>query len=193
MIIGITGRSGSGKSFLSDILAEKLDMIHIDIDKISHEVLTFEESKKFLLNEFGSEIFENGVVNRKKLGKIVFGEPEKLEKLNRFCQIEMEAKIDEIIASATKPLILDYALLFGLKQFESCDIKILLKADFDVRYSRVKTRENITREYFLSRDSSLSDSDYNESLFDFVYHHISKEEIEELSKTLKSKLGANHD
>ena len=99
MIIGITGRSGSGKSFLSDILAEKLDMIHIDIDKISHEVLTFDESKKFLLNEFGSEIFENGVVNRKKLGKIVFGEPEKLEKLNRFCQIEMEAKIDEIIAS----------------------------------------------------------------------------------------------
>lgn len=193
MIIGITGRSGSGKSFLSDILAEKLDMIHIDIDKISHEVLTFDESKKFLLNEFGSEIFENGVVNRKKLGKIVFGEPEKLEKLNRFCQIEMEAKIDEIIASATKPLILDYALLFGLKQFESCDVKILLKADFDVRYSRVKTRENITREYFLSRDSSLSDSDYNENLFDFVYHHISKEEIEKLSKTLKSKLGANHD
>ena len=96
MIIGITGRSGSGKSYLSDILAEKLDMIHIDIDKISHEILTFEKSKNFLLNEFGPEIFDNGIVNRKALGKIVFASPEKLEKLNRFCQIEMESKIDEI-------------------------------------------------------------------------------------------------
>lgn len=187
MIIGITGRSGSGKSYLSDILAEKLDMIHIDIDKISHEVLTFDESKKFLLSEFGSEIFENGVVNRKLLGKIVFASPEKLEKLNRFCQIEMEEKIDEIISSAKKPLILDYALLFGLRQFESCDVKILLKADFDVRYSRVKTRENITREYFLSRDNSLSDSDFDDSKFDFVFNHISESEIDSLIQNLKSK------
>lgn len=187
MIIGITGRSGSGKSYLSDILAEKLDMTHVDIDKISHEVLTFDESKKFLLNEFGPEVFENGVVNRKLLGKIVFASPEKLEKLNRFCQIEMEEKIDEIIASSTKPLILDYALLFGLRQFDSCDVKILLKADFDVRYSRVKTRENITREYFLSRDNSLSDSDFDDSKFDFVFNHISPEEIESLIQNLKSK------
>ena len=135
--------------------------------------------------------------HKEKFIKSVFfyGYPntEKLEKLNRFCQIEMESKIDEIIASSTKPLILDYALLFGLKQFESCDVKILLKADFDVRYSRVKTRENITKEYFLSRDSSLSDSDYNETLFDFVYHHISQKEIDELANILNSKLGATHD
>lgn len=188
MIIGITGRSGSGKSYLSDILAEKLDMIHIDIDKISHEVLTFDESKTFLLNEFGSEIFENGILNRKHLGKIVFNSHEKLEKLNRFCQTKMEEKIDEIISSSKKPLIFDYALLFGLRQFDACDIKILLKADFDVRYSRVKTRENITREYFLSRDSSLSDSDYDKTKFDFVFTHITESEIDELINTLKSKL-----
>ena len=188
MIIGITGRSGSGKSYLSEILAEKLGMIHIDIDKISHEVLTFDESKKFLLNEFGPEVFENGNVNRKILGKIVFSSPEKLEKLNRFCQVEMEQKIDEIIASAKKPLILDYALLFGLKQFPICDVKILLKADFDIRFSRVKTRENITREYFLSRDSSLSDSDFDESKFDFVFNHITEDEVKSLVENLKSKI-----
>ena len=188
MIIGITGRSGSGKSYLSDVLAEKLDLIHIDIDKISHEVLTYAESKKFLMQEFGSEIFENEKLNRKLLGKIVFNSPQKLEKLNRFCQIEMEKKLDEIISTAKKPLILDYALLFGLKQFDSCDIKILLKADFDLRYSRVKTRENITKEYFLSRDNSLLDSNFDETKFDFVFKNISKEEIDELIKTLESKL-----
>ena len=89
--------------------------------------------------------------------------------------------------SAKKPLILDYALLFGLRQFESCDVKILLKADFDVRYSRVKTRENISREYFLSRDNSLSDSDFDDSKFDFVFNHISESEIDSLIQNLKSK------
>ena len=186
MIIGITGRSGAGKSYLSEILAKKLDLIHIDIDKISHEVLSFDESKKFLLNEFGTEIFDNGILNRKLLGKIVFSDQEKLNKLNNFCQIEMEKKIDEIISSSKKSLILDYALLGGLKQFNACDVKILLKADLDTRYSRVKERENISKEYFISRDNSLSDND--ESHFDYVYHQISENEINNLIEELKPKI-----
>lgn len=186
MIIGITGRSGAGKSYLSEILAQKLDLIHIDIDKISHEVLSFDESKKFLLDEFGSEIFDNGVLNRKLLGKIVFSNQEKLNKLNNFCQIEMEKKIDEIITSSKKSIILDYALLCGLKQFDICDVKILLKADLDTRYSRVKERENITKEYFISRDNSLSD--FEEKHFDYIFHHITESETNTLIEELKSKI-----
>lgn len=188
MIIGITGRSGTGKSYLSEILAENLDLTHIDIDKISHEVLSFETSKKFLINEFGLDIFDNGILNRKKLGKIVFDSQEKLEKLNHFCQIEMEKKLDEIISSSKKSLILDYALLCGLKQFNACDIKILLEESFDVRFSRVKTRENISKEYFLSRDNSLSESNFDKSKFDYVFKNISNDEIKSLTETLKSKL-----
>lgn len=186
MIIGITGRSGAGKSYLSEILAEKLDLIHIDIDKISHEVLSFDESKQFLLNEFGTEIFDNGILNRKLLGKIVFADQEKLDKLNNFCQIEMEKKIDEIISNSKKSLILDYALLCGLRQFKLCDVKILLKADLDTRYSRVKERENISKEYFISRDNSLSD--FNENDFDYVYHHITENETNLLIKNLKTRI-----
>lgn len=186
MIIGITGRSGAGKSYLAETLARSLDLIHIEIDKISHEVLSFDESKKFLLNEFGTEIFDNRILNRKLLGKIVFSNQEKLDKLNHFCQIEMEKKIDEIIANSKKSIILDYALLCGLKQFDNCDIKILLKADLDTRYSRVKMRENISKEYFISRDNTLSD--FEEKHFDYVFHHITENEINSLIEQLKSKL-----
>lgn len=186
MIIGITGRSGSGKSYLSEQLAENLDIIHIDIDKISHEVLSFDESKKFILNEFGPEVFNGESVNRKLLGSIVFNDPQKLKKLNQFCQSEMEKKIDEIIQSSKKSIILDYALLCGLKQFSICDVKILLNADFDIRYSRVKQRENISKEYFISRDNSLSD--FNEEDFDFIFKNISQTEIDNLIKILDSKI-----
>ena len=99
---------------------------------------------------------------------------------------EMEKKIDEIIASSKTSLILDYALLCGLKHFEVCDIKILLKADLDTRYSRVKERENITKEYFISRDNSLSD--FEEKHFDYVFHHITESETNSLIEDLKSKI-----
>ena len=98
----------------------------------------------------------------------------------------MEKKIDEIISNSKKSLILDYALLCGLKQFEICDVKILLKADLDTRYSRVKDRENITKEYFISRDNSLSD--FKETDFDYVYHHITETETKTLIENLKSKI-----
>ncbi len=186
MIIGITGRSGSGKSYLSEKIAEELDLIHIDIDKISHEVLSFVDTQAFLVEEFGNEIFIDGKLNRKLLGKIVFGSKEGLLKLNRFCQIQIEKKIDEILTNANKPVILDYALLCGLKQFKQCDIKILLKADFDIRFSRVKTRENISKEYFISRDRSLAE--FNDKMFDFVYTNMSVEDTENLIKTLKTQL-----
>ena len=68
MVIGITGKSGSGKSFLSEQLKEKLDAIHIDIDKISHRVLLEDKTQEFIKQEFGESVFDNGIINRKKLG-----------------------------------------------------------------------------------------------------------------------------
>lgn len=185
MIIGITGRSGTGKSYLSEILAKKLDMIHLDIDKISHEVLSFEETQKFLLNEFGENIFENDVLNRKVLGKIAFSDKQKLALLNDFCQHQIESRLDEIISKSTKPVILDYALLWKLKQFKICDITILLETDFETRYNRVFSRENISREYFEARDNSLED--FSNKKFDYIFKNITDEEIEKLIKTIQLK------
>lgn len=185
MIIGITGKSGSGKSYASEILAKNLNLKHIDIDKISHEVLSYPETIKFLKKEFGDLVFDNNNLNRKKLGKIVFNDKTKLEKLNKFCQKLIEEKLDEIVQN-NKNLILDYALLPLLKNFNDCDIKILLTADFETRLSRVQTRENITKEYFLSRDNSVLN--YDKKMFDYVLNNAKIEDIEALTKKIKEKL-----
>lgn len=185
MVIGITGRSGAGKSYVSEILAKKLDLVHLDIDKISHEVLTFPETISFLQAEFGDQIFEDNQLQRKKLGQIVFNNPKQLKKLNDFCQTQIENRLDEIITSTKKSIILDYALLCKLKQFQSCDIKILLNADFNTRFSRVAKRENITRAYFQSRDNSLET--FENIKFDYIFNNISSQEIEQLIYNLESK------
>ena len=185
MIIGITGKSGAGKSYVSEIISKRLDMIHLDIDKISHEVLTFDKTIKFILKTFGHSVFENGQINRKKLGKIVFNDTLKLKTLNDFCQNQIEKQIDQILSSTNKSVVLDYALLCKLKQFELCDVKILLNSDINTRFNRVAKRENISREYFLSRDNSIDD--FNGITFDYIYENISESEIENLIIELKNK------
>ena len=189
MVIGITGKSGSGKSFLSEKIKENLNPIHVDIDKISHGVLLEEKSLEFVKTEFGKEVFDGNVLNRKKLGAIVFGNKEKLEKLNQFCQTQMEIEIDEIIAGSNQTVILDYALLPWMKQFEICDVKILLSTSFDERYNRVNSRENISREYFEKRDNSIKD--YNDFEFDITLDGSSEIDIDSLI-TILNKFGGNN-
>lgn len=185
MIIGINGRSGTGKSYVSEIIAQKLNFEHIDIDNISHEILELPETIKFLKAEFGENVFVNGVLNRKTLGKIVFYNGEKLEHLNNFCQTQIEKKLDKIIQTSTKPIILDYALLWKLKQFNKCDIKILLKSDFETRFERVSKRENISKEYFKARDNSLEEPNIK---FDYTFTNITNEQIDKLIQTISEEL-----
>ena len=97
MIIGITGKSGSGKSFLSEILARKLNAKHVDIDKISHSLLNSPDAHIFLITNFGHEIFYKDEINRKKLGEIVFKNKKKLYKLNSYFTTKIEQELDKII------------------------------------------------------------------------------------------------
>ena len=190
MVIGITGKSGSGKSFLAEQLKEKIGGIHVDIDKISHDVLSNTTSQEFVKAEFGETVFENGKINRKKLGQIVFNNKAKLEKLNRFCQAQMEQEIDDIISSNNCPIILDYALLPWLRQFDSIDIKILVSTTFEERFKRVNSRENISKEYFEKRDNSIES--YDSFSFDLTLDSSCNIDTEKLIKTI-NQLGGKND
>ena len=152
-LIIVTGKSGSGKSTFSSELSKILDAELIDFDNVSHQSLENEKIKKYLLSMFGDGIFENGKINRKALGKIVFNSKEKLKILNEICQKFIEDSVDEKIKTATKKyIILEYALLEQMKYFDLSDLKILITADDDTRHSRIILRDNISREYLKSRE-----------------------------------------
>ena len=68
-IIGITGKSGSGKTTFASLLSKKLECNHIDIDKIGHQALLQPEIIYKICNTFGNEILdEKAEIDRKKLG-----------------------------------------------------------------------------------------------------------------------------
>ncbi|AKL94922.1 dephospho-CoA kinase CoaE [Clostridium aceticum] len=93
-IIGLTGGIASGKSTVSKIL-ENLGAVIIDADIIARKIV--EKGKpalKDIVAYFGEEVLlENGELNRKKLGSIVFKEPLALKKLNEITHSRIKEEI----------------------------------------------------------------------------------------------------
>lgn len=167
MIISICGKSGSGKSTLAKKIIEQTNnALHVDIDKIGHQVLTFPEVKQQLQEQF-PDVLTADQVDRKKLGPIVFSSEENMDILTRITWPYMEQEIDRIISeNKDKIIILDWLLLPKTKYLSKSDIKILLDIPSEVRKQRILERDQISEEKFILRDSSSIDYDKND--FDFV-------------------------
>lgn len=166
-IIGITGKSGSGKTTLASLLSEKLNCKHIDIDKIGHEALYRSEIFDILIQKFGPEILdENGNINRKKIGNIVFTQANKMQELCDITWDFMQQQLDLILSQEGEIIVLDWMLLPNSKYWAKCDCKILVTSDTTERKARIIKRDNISEEYFDKRDSSSID--YSQFSFDYI-------------------------
>ena len=185
MIIGICGRSGSGKTTLANNIKELAtrETVHLDIDKVGHEVLLIPEVKEELVNTFGESILTNDYVDRKKLNKIVFDSKEEMAKLTEITWKHMQIIINNFIdANKDKIVILDWQLLPLTQYFGMCDIKILLDVPYEVRKERTMKRDNITEEAFDLREKASTP--LNPADFDYVLKDNSKEQIERVVKPL---------
>lgn len=183
MIISICGKSGSGKSTLTNELLIHYgdNAIHIDVDKIGHYVNTIPEVLNEEVKCFGEGILTDGIVDRKKLGKIVFSSDEEMVKLTEITWKYMEKEIDKVIeANPGKLIILDWQLTPKTKFFEQSDLTILLDIPVEVRKKRILKRDNISPEKFDIREqASIDYSLYN---FDIVQTEMNIDEIKRMVK-----------
>ena len=172
MIIGICGKSGSGKSLVSMLLKELNGNIQIvDVDKLGHKSHYDPVVRNKLMLYFGKEIFnKDSTVNRTKLASIVFNDAKKMQLLYDATYEYMVGQLDDIIAN-TKIILLDYALLPITKYYELCDIKILVEAPFDTRSNRAMQRGGITKQKYSQRDANSID--YSKYEFDYIIQNDS--------------------
>jgi dephospho-CoA kinase len=116
-VIGLTGGISSGKSTVSQFLAE-LGAAIIDADKVGHEAFKpGTELWREVVANFGENILKpSGEIDRKKLGEIVFGAPDLLSRLNEIMHPRMKgmvkAKIDEYRQQGFEVAVLEAPLLF---------------------------------------------------------------------------------
>ena len=101
-LTALIGNSGSGKSTAAEVFAEFGAAI-IDADRISHEITDSDATVLAKIRqEFSEDVFENGILCRKKLGKIVFSDKEALKKLNSILHPAIAEKILAIIKNSTR-------------------------------------------------------------------------------------------
>ena len=155
IIIGITGPTGAGKTTaLGEV--EKLGGAVIDCDAVYHDLL---ESDKTLQNrleqEFGDIRDDSGAVDRKKLGAIVFGDPEKLERLNAIAQRATVDRtrllLEECRAKGMPLAAVDAIGLLESGLGELCHATVAVVAPPEVRVARIMAREGISQDYAWSR------------------------------------------
>ena len=157
-VIGLTGGIACGKSTVSAYLRE-LGAVIVDGDIIAREVT--ENMKTFieLMKAFGSEIVDdNGKLDRRALGNIVFGNKEALEKLNSIVHPEVEAQIKFIVQLYREKnfngvLVLDIPLLIEIKLFERIEMDELwlVSINREIQLSRLMDRNNLTEEEATAR------------------------------------------
>jgi dephospho-CoA kinase len=115
-VIGLTGGIASGKSTVSRFLKE-LGAVVIDADRIGHEVLRSDSVvRRELAAAFGEQVLTpGGNVSRCRLGKLVFGNPQALARLNRIMHpriaARVEAQLERYRRDGVKVVMVEAALL----------------------------------------------------------------------------------
>ncbi len=186
MLITITGKSGSGKSFISNYLTTlNQNIIHLNIDLVGHEALEHEEIKRKIMQQFNLSL-NNNKIDRKVLGEIVFNNQDKMQELSNLTWQYMEQKIDEFInINKNKIIILDWILIPKTKYFDSSNIKILVKADLEERIKRAIHRDSITTSKFEERERATLE--FDEDKFDYVINNEEEEKTKVMVKKIYDK------
>ncbi len=168
-ILGITGGSGSGKTTLLQA-AEARGGCGIDCDAVYHRLLR-EDGQ--LLAQIGARFpgtVENGALNRKKLGTLVFADARALADLNQITHGRVVREVRRLLEQARRQGK-SLAAIDAIGLFESgldalCEKTVAVIAPMRLRVQRLVAREGIGEAYALERIRAQKSDGYFAALCD---------------------------
>lgn len=155
--VGLTGGYATGKSFVGAQL-KQLGCHLISADKLGHEVL-FPNGEAYaeVVRLFGNSILsEDKTIDRKKLGEIVFGDPNRLKQLTDIIHPAVfrreEALMNEFEARDSDGIVvIEAAILIETGRYRQFDRIILTTCDQEIQIARGMKRDHLSREQVLDR------------------------------------------
>ena len=156
MIIGITGGTGCGKTTLLECVRQRGGLV-LDCDAIYHQLLTRDDRLLRAIEDRFPGTVENGQLQRKKLGAIVFSDPAALEDLNRITHGAVKAEVIRQLADAPALAAIDAIALFEGGLAPLCHVTVAVTAPTEDRVRRLMARDGISEEYARSRIAAQHD------------------------------------
>jgi dephospho-CoA kinase len=155
-VIGLTGGIGSGKSTVSQCLAE-LGAVILDADKVGHEASKPDtEAWRDIVATFGEQVVApGGEIDRKKLGEIVFSQPKALSQLNQIMHPRMydmmRTQIEEYRRQGADVVVLEAAVLMEANWTSLADEVWVTVASESAVLERLKQQRGLTEDQILAR------------------------------------------
>lgn len=174
-IIGLCGRSGSGKGIFSSV-ASKHGIKVIDCDAVYKDMVSRPtDCLKEIETEFGSSVINNNSLDRRTLAKIVFSDPEKLEKLNEITHKYILSEVGNIITSSPDDsvILIDAPTMFESGCDALCDVLVGVIASDNDCISRIMQRDGISETDAKSRLDNQYTNDFIKDNCDVLIYNES--------------------
>ena len=167
MIIGITGGTGCGKTTLLTEI-EKLGGLVLDCDAIYHDLLRRDGELLSAIEGRFPGVVEDGQLNRKKLGALVFSEEQALLDLNAITHGAVKREVLCKLESRPKLAAIDAIALFESGLAELCDTTVAVVAPTEDRVKRLMARDGIPEDYARSRIAAQREESWFRKKCDYI-------------------------
>lgn len=194
LILGLTGPTGAGKTLFSEIL-KGYGYPTLNADELYHSLLVPpSHALDAIRAEFGDGFFfENGELNRKKLGSHVFSSPAELEKLNSTVLPIVIASAEKIAEeyrnNGVSMLIIDAPTLFESGYDKACELTVSILAPAKIRAERISRRDGISKSDALLRINAQKSDEFYISRSDKIIINDGSESLEAKARELLCELG----
>ena len=200
--LGITGRSGCGKSTVTAVFAGH-GVPLADADQISREILLpGSPLLPALAERFGADILKaDGTLDRRLLADRAFATPEGKAALDSLTHPEIVRRIRAAKQAAQEsgaPLfVLDGAVIVGTAAQAECDRLCVVTAPFETSVARIVARDGIAPEMAFRRLNAQTPEAELTAQADYVLHNDAdlaalQAAAEQLCSALQAEGGASH-
>jgi len=159
LVIGITGGTGCGKTTLLTCI-RRLGGTVIDCDRVYHSLLETDAQLLSSIEAAFPGTVEEGRLQRKKLGAMVFSDPQKLQTLNAITHSAICAEVRRQVQAADGLVAIDAISLFESGLDDLCHTTVAVTAPMEDRVARLMARDGISEDYARSRIAAQKDNAY---------------------------------
>ena len=182
-LVGITGGSGGGKTTTLRVL-ESMGALILDCDEIYHDLTVSSAPMRAELTARFGDVYDGEILNRKKLGAMVFSDPEALSELNAITHKYVSEALDKALLEHARNggtlAAIDAIGLLDIPHAKRTVVNVAVTAPVEMRVQRLMLREGITEAYARQRIAAQkSDAYFAEHCDAVLENNGTKEEFEQ--------------